>query len=337
MARRRDMKRFVAAVAVLVTMPVGIALVIPAPIEGQTAASSVAVSEIPVDLLPVYIGASYECAGLPWQVLAAIGWVESRHGSGRADPATGQVSPPIIGPAIDGRSGLASIPDPSSPDGWAHAVGPMQFLTTTFSRWGVVAPDRPPAARPDPQNAWDAIYSAAAYLCAGQAAIDDLDAAIRRYNHSDRYVADVRAKAAEYGHGQGSALGGTLAAGSGEAVVAAAMTQLGVPYEWGGTTPGVGFDCSGLVQWAFAQVGITLPRTTGEQVAVGIEVSVGDLRPGDLVFSRSIRRGGEIVERGHVAIYAGAGQVVVAPRTGDVIRLRALDPHAVQAARRVVG
>jgi cell wall-associated NlpC family hydrolase len=212
----------------------------------------------------------------------------------------------------------------------------MQFLTTTFSRWGVVAPDRPPAALPDPQNAWDAIYSAAAYLCAGQAAIGDLDAAIRRYNHSDQYVADVRAKAAEYGLGQGSPLGGTIAAGSGEAVVAAALTQLGVPYEWGGATPGVGFDCSGLVQWAYAEVGIALPRTTREQVAIGVEVSARDLRPGDLVFSRSIRRGGEIVERGHVAIYAGAGQVLVAPRTGDIVSLRPLDRTAVQAARRVI-
>jgi cell wall-associated NlpC family hydrolase len=109
-----------------------------------------------------------------------------------------------------------------------------------------------------------------------------------------------------------------------------------VPYDWGGITPGVGFDCSGLVQWAYAQVGIALPRTTGQQVSAGVAVSVDDLRPGDLVFSRSVRRGGEIVERGHVAIYAGAEQVVVAPRTGDVISLRPLDRQAVQAARRVL-
>lgn len=330
------MKRLLVAVVAVVAMPVGIALVIPAPIEDQTAPSAIATSEIPADLLPVYIGASYECAGLPWQVLAGIGWVESHHAGGQADPTTGQVSPPIIGPAIDGRSGFARIPDPESPDGWAHAQGPMQFLSTTFDRWGVVAPDRPPSALPDPQNAWDAIYSAAASLCGGQRAIDDIDAAIRRYNHSDQYVADVRAKAAEYGLGQGSLLGGTLAAGSGEAVVAAAMTQLGVPYLWGGTTPGVGFDCSGLVQWAYAQVGISLPRTTGQQVSVGIAVSVGELRPGDLVFSRSVRRGGEVVERGHVAIYAGAGQVVVAPRTGDVIQLRSFDRLSVQAVRRIL-
>lgn len=331
------MKRLLVLAPVLVSLPVLVALIVPAPIDVQTAPSSVATTEIPTDLLPIYIGASYECAGLPWQILAAIGWVESRHAGRRADPTTGQVSPPIIGPAIDGREGFATIPDASSPDGWAHALGPMQFLSTTFVRWGVIAPDRPPGTVPDPQNAWDAIYSAAAYLCADQETIDDLDAAIHRYNRSDAYVRDVRAKAEEYGLGQGSPLGGALVAGSGEAVVAAAMTQIGVPYQWGGTTPGVGFDCSGLVQWAYAQVGITLPRTTRQQVSVGVAVSVDELRPGDLVFSRSVRRGGQVVERGHVAIYAGAGQVVVAPRTGDVIRLRPLDRSSVQAARRAIG
>jgi cell wall-associated NlpC family hydrolase len=269
-------------------------------------------------------------------VLAGIGWVESRHAGGRAEPATGQVSPSIVGPAIDGREGFASIRDASSPDGWAHALGPMQFLSTTFTSWGVVAPDRPPGAVADPQNAWDAIYSAAAYLCARQPAIDDVDAAIRRYNHSDQYVDDVLAKAAEYGLGQGAAVGSELVAGSGEAVVAAAMTQLGVPYEWGGSTPGVGFDCSGLVQWAYAQIGISLPRTTGQQVSVGVAVAVDELRPGDLVFSRSIRRGGQVVDRGHVAIYVGGGQVVVAPSTGDVITMRTLDPRGIQAIRRVL-
>lgn len=331
------MKRLIIVVLVLVSIPVALVAVIPAPIDAQTVPSAAASAEIPPDLLPIYIGASYECTGLPWQVLAGIGWVESRHGGGRADPETGQVSPPIIGPAIDGREGFAAIPDPSSPDGWAHAVGPMQFLSTTFDRWGVVAPDRPPGAEPDPHNAWDAIYSAAAYLCAGQRVIDDVRAAVFRYNRSQAYVDNVLDKAAAYGLGAGSAVGSALASGSAEAVVAAAMTQLGVPYVWGGTTPGVGFDCSGLVQWAYAQVGISLPRTTGQQVSVGVAVPVEELRPGDLVFTRSIRAGGEVVDRGHVAIYAGAGQVVVAPRTGDVISLRPLRPSAIQVARRVIG
>src|SRR3989442_5105057 len=99
-------------------------------------------------------------------------------------------------------------------------------------------------------------------------------------------------KAADYGLGSGQPIDGTTLHGSGDAVVAAAMTQLGVPYVWGGETPGIGFDCSGLVQWAYAQIGIALPRTTNQQVLVGIAVTnVDELRPGDLIFTRGMNNG----------------------------------------------
>ncbi len=330
------MKLIAGALASLLAMPVALATVITGPSGASpTAPSAVATAEIPGDLLPVYVAAAYACPGLPWQVLAGIGWVESRHAQGRADPATGQVSPPIIGPAIDGSPGFAAIPDPSQPDGWAHALGPMQFLSTTWRAWGVVSPERPPTATPDVHNAWDAIYSAALYLCGGRSQLDDLHAAVLRYNRSEEYFRQVMAKAEAYGVGADDPLAGETFAGSGEAAVAAAMTQLGVPYVWGGMTPGVGFDCSGLVQWAFAQAGVTLPRTTQQQVLVGVDVTdLAELRPGDLVFTKSLR-GGVTVERGHVAIYAGGNQVIVAPRTGDVIKLRALRPEQVQVVRRV--
>ncbi len=132
--------------------------------------------------------------------------------------------PPIIGPAIDGRPGFAAIPDPSQPDGWAHAVGPMQFLTTTWQAWGAVAPDRPPGSVPNPHNAWDAIYSAVAYLCAGQGQIDDLRSVILRYNRSEAYVNDVMEKAAAYGLGSGHQAEPETFAGAGDAVVRSAMT-----------------------------------------------------------------------------------------------------------------
>jgi cell wall-associated NlpC family hydrolase len=64
-------------------------------------------------------------------------------------------------------------------------------------------------------------------------------------------------------------------------------------------------------------------------------VSLADLHPGDLVFSRSVRDG-YVIDLGHVAIYAGGGKVVVAPHTGDVVSVRTLDPSAVQATRRIV-
>ena len=76
----------------------------------------------------------------------------------------------------------------------------------------------------------------------------DLHAAILGYNDSESYYQQVMAKAVQYGLGQSGTAQGHLVTGSGEAAVAAAMTQLGVPYVWGAETPGVGFDCSGLVQ-----------------------------------------------------------------------------------------
>lgn len=96
--------------------------------------------------------------------------------------------------------------------------------------------------------------------------------------------------------------GGGSAAG--RAAVQAALGQLGTPYVWGGTTP-AGFDCSGLVQWAYRQAGVELPRTAEEQ-AVGQQVSADELQPGDLA-----------VWDGHVAMYTGDGMMVEA---GDPVQ-----------------
>ncbi|MBA3653982.1 MAG: C40 family peptidase [Actinobacteria bacterium] len=330
------MKFLVAIAAVVLGTPVAIAAVFTGPSAAMSAPSAAARAEIPAELLPVYMAASLACPGLPWQVLAAIDWVESRHAGGRADPHTGDVVSPIVGPALDGTNGTRAIRDASQPDGWAHALGPMQFLSTTWTRWGRLAPDRPPDAAPNVQNAWDSIYSAAAYLCGGASTIDDVHAAVLRYNHSETYVSQVMAKATDYGLGSDQAFDGNTFSGSGDRVVAAAMTQLGVPYQWGGETPGVGFDCSGLVQWSYRQIGVSLPRTTREQILVGVPVTdVADLRPGDLLFTRSTRNG-TVVDLGHVAIYAGGGKEVVAPKTGDVVSVRPVVYSSIQAARRVL-
>jgi cell wall-associated NlpC family hydrolase len=85
-----------------------------------------------------------------------------------------------------------------------------------------------------------------------------------------------------------------------------ALTQLGVPYDWGGTTPGVGLDCSGLTQWAYREAGLDIPRLAQEQ-DIGAAVDAGSLRPGDLA-----------VWDGHVAMIVGNGTMIEA---GDPVQL----------------
>ncbi len=97
----------------------------------------------------------------------------------------------------------------------------------------------------------------------------------------------------------------------GTGVVAYAMQELGTPYVWGGAAPG-GFDCSGLVMWAYAQVGVSLPHSSYAQYDYGVPVSVDALEPGDLVFFDGL---------GHVGMYIGGGQFIEAPHTGAFVQI----------------
>jgi len=98
-------------------------------------------------------------------------------------------------------------------------------------------------------------------------------------------------------------------------VVQYAISQLNTPYVWGGAAPG-GFDCSGLVMWAYAQVGVSLPHSTYSQYTYGVAVSKDQLEPGDLVFFDGL---------GHVGLYIGGGQFVEAPHTGGVVQISNLN------------
>ena len=95
-----------------------------------------------------------------------------------------------------------------------------------------------------------------------------------------------------------------------------AQQYLGVPYVWGGESP-AGFDCSGLVQYVYGRLGVDLPRTAADQARVGQPVAgLADARPGDLLAFH------DPVD--HIGIYAGNGLMVVAPKTGDVVKVQAV-------------
>ena len=102
-------------------------------------------------------------------------------------------------------------------------------------------------------------------------------------------------------------------------VVAIAQRYLGIPYLWGGASPKTGFDCSGLVLYVYAQVGVQLLHGATDQQRASSPVPLNALQPGDLVFY------GNASYSYHVAIYVGGGQVIEAPRTGSVVSYDGVD------------
>ena len=271
--------------------------------------SQTAVADIP----PAYL-LLYEEAGLrfevPWQVLAGIGKVECDHGRD-PDPASW-------------KEGVENA---------AGAGGPMQFLASTWQTYGLSASG---GGVPDRWNPADAIVSAADFLKQNDAADNDIPAAVFAYNHSQAYVEQVLAWATLYTNAYGStrapadaAAGATASTAAAQAAVAFALAQIGTPYQWGGEGAG-GFDCSGLVQAAFAAAGVALPRVAQAQYDAGPPLRAGaPLEPGDLVFF-----GSSTSAITHVGIVVSPGEMVDAPHTGAVVRIESYDwPDYIGATR----
>ena len=172
---------------------------------------------VPDQLLAAYrkavAGAPLACH-LPVSLLAAIGQVESGSLAGRSIDTAHRVVPPVLGPLLDGVS-FAAIPDTDGGrlDGnprWDRAVGPMQFIPSTWAGSGV---DGDGDGQADPQNVYDATASAAGYLCAhgrDLALASGLRSAILAYNHSEAYLSDVLDWASRFGAPSGDTSRGSL-------------------------------------------------------------------------------------------------------------------------------
>lgn len=161
-----------------------------------------AFASIPARVLAAYEMTDGWCPGLRWQLIAAIGQVESGHGTSggaSADADTGEVTPWIFGIPLDGTNGTLRLPigrwlgwwGLRGP--WEQAVGPMQFLAPTFEAWAV---DADGDGQANPHDIDDAAVTATNYLCGGRdGGITDERAAVLRYNNSAAYADDVLALA----------------------------------------------------------------------------------------------------------------------------------------------
>jgi cell wall-associated NlpC family hydrolase len=277
-----------------------------------SAPSQAAVADIPPDYLLLYeqAGVAFE---IPWQVLAGIGKVECDHGR-NPDPACWQ----------EGAENAAG------------AGGPMQFLAATWQEYGITASG---SGTPDRWNPADAIVSAANFL-KQNGAPDNIEQAVFAYNHSQAYVQQVLAWANLYAStynanptAAANATGASAGSSAAQAAVAYALAQLGTPYLWGGEGAG-GFDCSGLVQAAYAGAGVALPRVAQAQydATAPNTIPLDQLQPGALVFFGTST--GAIT---HVGIVVSPGEMVDAPHTGANVRIEPYDWPDLVAATRPVG
>lgn len=240
---------------------------------------------VPKQLIPVYEAAG-EKYNVTWTVLAAIHYVETDFSMG------------------------------NSPTSSAGAEGPMQFEPSTFATYGVTAPGQ--SGPPNIQNVYDAIYSTANYLSACGFA-ENPYGAIFQYNHASWYVQKVLNIANQIGSipvQDYSSGGSVLGTSTYNKIMAEALKYQGFPYVYGGDNPSTSFDCSGLVQWVYGQVGIKLPRTAQEQYDATQHIPESDVKPGDLVFFSGTYDDGPGNVVTHVGIYVGGNMMYDADNSG---------------------
>jgi hypothetical protein len=222
--------------------------------------------------------------GVPWPVLRAVMIVESAGDPGWRSESTGATGLMGIRPHVLTATGASpkAARDPA-----ASIMLAARFLAETnrqFDNYDVAA----------------AIYAGAV----------DVDGTVGDVPRDPTYVPRLRQALAAFGYIANPApLGGDA--------LAFGLQVIGAPYVWSAASPDVGFDCSGLVHWVYAQVGKELPRPTPDQWNATIRIDASQLQPGDLVFFGS--------NLYHVGIYAGGGWMLHAPREGQAVSLTRLD------------
>ena len=296
------MTKLLVGLALFMTFLIGLVMMVSVGILGGGAASPTAQQEIPPNYLALYRSAADTCPGLPWSVLAAIGKVETNHGRLQA-------------------------PGVTSGANFAGAAGPMQIGIggKAGNTFGAYAADGDGDGISSVYNPADAIFTAASYLCRnGGGKGGDLSRAVFAYNHADWYVTKVLAIASTYEAAAPARWGGGPAPPPNPDTAAIAIqfayNQLGKPYVWGAEGDSF-YDCSGLMQRAYKEAGVQLPRTSREQWYAGARVlDPGDLQPGDLVFGAKNLSDPSTIY--HVGMYIGAGNMIVAPYTGAVVRIQ---------------
>lgn len=258
------------------------------------------------------------------------------------------VSPNLLAALLTQESGFNSKAE--SPAG---ARGIAQFMPATWATHGI---DGNGDGKRDVWDPEDAIPSSAKYLCSIAADVKDVpgdrqrnilaaynagSGAVRKYQgippykETRNYVKTISTLAEKPPPSRGTGKTTTRQAGT---VIKAANKMIGTPYSWGGgnakgpsagtcCSPNgssgetvTGFDCSGLTVYAYAQAGITLPRTAAQQYAASKPLKPQQIRPGDLVFY-----GNSPEELHHVGIYIGDGWMIDAPRPGAKVRYSPMD------------
>ncbi|WP_034486116.1 NlpC/P60 family protein [Actinomadura oligospora] len=246
---------------------------------------------IPANYLSLYQAAGKQY-GIPWNVLAGVGRVETVHGT-------------------SGEQGV------SSGTNYAGAGGPMQFLKPTFDSFAV---DGDHDGKKNLYDPADAIYTAAAYL-KHNGAPDRMKTAIFMYNHSWDYVNLVLDWAGRYANGDFKVVQSNgvdckddeLPAGASgmiQQIISFALAQRGKRYIFGAAGPDA-WDCSSLLQAAYKSVGLSIPRTTFEQWPFGQKIAKGQEQPGDFVFFNS-GPGTSSDSPGHVGMVIGKNRMIVA-------------------------